>query len=462
MANARQITVALALSIASGCTAIPVVERETPVELPETFALAAATDATLAVCETLAPPAAAAWLERVSVGNHDLRVAAARIRQAEALAAAAASPLWPRLDAQLEAARANTPFVSSAFIPRSGVSTTWQGSLAAGYELDAWGKLRNERAAAELDADAARDNFDALGLTLHAQTLDTWFGAVAQRQLLELLDAQTDTSEKFLQLTRLRFGLGQVPAQDIGRQKQQLLSLNGQRSQSAAQAALTASRLEALAGVTPGALEVEPGELPPVSKMPDPGIPADIVNRRPDVQAAYAALAAADRRTAVAVAQRLPSLQLSASLLSIERTLADVFSDVFWSVGTAFAGNIFDAGGQRARIDLASARADEAVIDYADTLLRATREVHDALIRNASQDEFVASLDAQAKEARRVLTLTRNAYRQGQASYLDVLNALLSLQGLERQIVEGHRQQLSNRIDLCRAAGIAPGARLPS
>lgn len=452
----------LTVGALSACTAIPVAEREQPVPLPDAFALAADTAATLDVCTALAPPESSAWLERVSAGNFDLRTAAARVRQAEALAAASASPLWPRLDAQVEASRANTPFVPVAFIPRTGIATTWQGSIAASYELDVWARLRHEHAAAELDESAARYSLEALELMLGAQTLDAWFGAVSQRQLLGLLDAQTDTSEKFLELTRLRFGLGQVPAQDIGRQKQQLLSLNGQRTLTAAQSALSDSRLEALAGVVPGTLEVQAQALPPVPPIPDPGVPADIVNRRPDVQAAFASLAAADRRTAVAIAQRLPSVQLSTSLLSIEQTFADLFADAFWSIGATIAGNLFDAGGQRARIELASARAEQALIAYADTLLRATREVHEALIRNTTQDVFAASLDAQAHEARTVLALTRDAYRQGQASYLDVLNALLSLQGLERQIVDAHRQQLANRIDLCRAAGVAPGARIPS
>lgn len=451
-----------ALLVVAGCATTSPLRDPTPIATPSAFARADIAGASLAVCDTLAPRPAAEWLERVADDNLDLLGAIARVRQADALAAAARSPLWPRLDAQLETTRANTPFVPGAFIPRSGVATTWQGSLAASYELDVWGRVRHGSAAADFDAEAAHASLAALGLTLQAQALDAWFTAVAQLQLLGLLEQQTDTSGRFLELTRLRFGLGQVPAQDIGRQKQQLQSLEGQRRLTEAQAALAVSRLEALAGSVPGTHTLGIATLPAAPGIPNPGVPADVLARRPDVAAAWAVLAAADQRVAIAIAERLPALRLSASVLSVERTLGELFSDAFWSLGATLAGNIFDRGAQRSRIHLASARAEEALYDYADVLLRALREVHDALARNAGQDAFVASLEDQAGEARKVLLLTRDAYREGQVSYLEVLNALLSLQGLERQTVEAHRQQLANRIDLCRAAGVAPRAGRPT
>ncbi len=439
------------------CVAVPERDASTVVATPPVFQTAAQPQAPLAVCAALSPPGAQAWLQRVATDNLDLRRAAARLRQAEAIAASAASPLLPRLDAQIDATRSDSPFVRP--VPAPGTTTSWQGSVAASYELDVWSRLRNEKRAAELDAAATELNLQSLALTLQSQTLDAWYTTIAQRQLTALLDEQMSTSERFLELTRLRFGLGQVPAQDIGRQKQQVLNLRGQQVLASANAELLLSRLEALAGVAPGTYELATGPMPPAPAMPQPGLPADVVARRPDVQAAWAALAAADHRTAAAIAARLPSLRLSASLLSVEDSLADLFSDAFWSLGTTLAGTIFDRGGLRTRIALQDARAEEALVDYADALLQSLREVHDALLRNASQDEFLLSLDAQYAEAETVLTLTRDSYRAGQVSYLDVLNALLSVQGLQRQRIDAHRQQLSNRIDLCRAAGVAPGTR---
>lgn len=438
-----------------GCVSYRPATHSPLVTIPETFDSGPAR-APLVVCTQLvSDPAAIALLESHG-DNLDLQLAASRIRQAEATARLAGSPLWPRLDAQLEGSRGDTPFRN--FNPlATGTASTWQGSVAASYELDLWSRIRNESLAAQLEHAAADATREALAVSIKAQIYDAWLAAVAEQQLLSVLTQQVETSQKFLQLTRLRFGLGQVPATDIGRQEQQLLALQAQQSQARANTALLMLRLEQLLGAAPGQIPVTVHTLPPVTPVADPGVPAETILQRPDIRSAQLRLSAADRRTAAAISERLPRLRLSASLVSLEQDIGDIFREVFWSLGTSLSATLFDKGALEAAAELRRAQADEAFIEYSIALLRAVHEIQAALVRNARDDQLSVSIEAQHRESQRVLELTRDAYRQGQASYLDVLTALNSLQSLQRQRVTSHRQQLSSRIDLCRAAGVAPG-----
>ncbi|MBT8144048.1 MAG: efflux transporter outer membrane subunit [Gammaproteobacteria bacterium] len=446
----------------TGCSVYQPPQRDDNIVIPDSFEQPITATTSIGACHQLLP-AEASWLDEAIDSNLELARAAARLRQAEALAATSRSRLWPRLDTQLQYTRTDSPFSStSTVLAATGISESWQGAVAASYELDLWSQIRNENQANVLQAEAAAAALETIRIAIAAEALDSWAAAVAQQALVAELASQIETSEKFLELTRLRFGLGQAPAQDIGRQKQQLLSLQGQQAQVLAASDLARQRLAILLGQPPRAYESALPTLPAVPALPDPGIPADVIARRPDVRAAVASLNAADRRTAAAIAARLPGVSLTASLLSFERDLGDIFSDAYWSLGSTVAATLFDNGALQARVELQRAAADEAFIDYTEAVLTALHEVHGALVRNASQDQFVASLEAQYDEAQKVLTLTRDAYRQGQVSFLDVLTALTSVQSLERQRIEAQRQQLSNRIELCRAAGIAPGSRNPT
>ena len=409
-----------------------------------------------AVCSALASGPAAEFAGEVLSSNVDLKVAAARLRQAGAVARQAGAPRWPRLDGRIEGTRGDA---TGAGIPGVAprVSESYQGSVAASYEVDAWQRVAAGARAAELDARQSAELLASLRITVHAQTLETWYSLVAQRRLIDLLDAQAESSARFLELTRLRYGLGQTAAQDIGRQRQNLLSIEGQLAQAREQATVLEARLAALAGRTRQDLTATlPRALPPLPAAADPGVPASLAANRPDVRAAMAALAAADQRTAAAAADRLPRLTLTGSLSSVEDSLGDLFSDSLWQLGLSAAAPVFDAGATRARVDAAEAAAEVQLYTWASTMLEALREVETALAGNRYQADLIVSLDEQLAEAVRVLELTRDFYRLGQGDYLDVLTALLSQQSLQRQQLEARRRQFVNRVTLCRALGIGP------
>ncbi|MXX61123.1 MAG: TolC family protein [Holophagales bacterium] len=450
-------------AIAWGCTHTSVLERIPEVaEPPSEFDRGS--DVALGVaapgaCSALGDQTLRSLQDRLSGQSFDLQAAWRRVEAAEARARESGAYLMPRLDASLTG--------NDLTFPGSGIvnqfllaGAAWDSSLAASFEIDLWGRLRNRELAALLDAEASVHDLRSLAISLSSGLAEVWFGVVAERELIALLESQQRTSERFLELTQLRFGQGLGPAQDIGRQREQLLSLRGQIE-------LARGRLESLefqlATLLGSAERQTPddasglGSLLETAQQPELGVPAALLERRPDLQAARWRVEAADRRAAAAVKEWLPSLSLSALVTGRALDVAQVLDDLVRQIGGNGAQSVYAAGGRRARIDQAYAAAEESLYFYAQSLVNAVGEVQTALAVGRSSRELVANLEERLGEARRVLLLTSESYREGATDYLNVLTALLSQQGLEQALVDARRRQLASRLQLCRALGFAPG-----
>ncbi len=397
--------------------------------------------------------------DRLASQSFDLQAAWRRFEAAGARARESGAYLMPRVDTSLTG--------NDLTFPGGGIvnqfllaGAAWDSSLAASFEIDLWGRLRNRELAALLDAEASRQDLRSLAISLSSVLAEVWFGIVAERELIALLESQQRTSERFLELTQLRFGQGLGPAQDIGRQREQLLGLRGQIE-------LARGRLDSLefqlATLLGGVERETPGDSPGLgpllagSQRPDLGLPAQLLERRPDLQAARNRVEAADRRAAAAVKEWLPSLSLNALLTGRALEVVDVLDDLVRQIGGTGAQALYRGGGRRARIDQAYAAAEESLYAYAQSLVAAVGEVQTAFAVGRSSRELVLNIEERLAEARRVLLLTSESYREGATDYLNVLTALLSQQGLEQALVDARRQQLASRLQLCRALGFAPG-----
>lgn len=401
--------------------------------------------------------------------NLELRAAFARIRQARAIADQQQASLWPWLSAEGSVTQQRTDITSQfgADLPTGGGAaqepdffsiddsfTTYRGSLAASYEVDMWGKIRSQWEAAQLEAAAARAQAESLAITLTAQIAENWLELVYQRERIELIEEQIETSEKFYELTLLRLSQGTATALDVTQQKQNLESLRGQMSLARSAAATSQNQLAVLVGQAPQEdLGLDREELPDLAPIPSAGVPADLIERRPDVRAAMLQLRAADERIEAAVAERLPSLQLSVNPSVQATEIADLFEQLLYSVGASLSQPIFQGGRITAQIEQREAVAEEGLYNYAQTLLTALREVQDALIREQYQQEFVESLQTQLDSAERALELARDRYRLGALEYLRVLDSIQALQQTQQNLLDARRQQLSTRVGLCRALG---------
>lgn len=375
--------------------------------------------------------------------NFSLRAAWARLRQADAVARREGASLWPTLDAQGR--------VSHQDSDEGDAGTTRQAGFSAAYEIDLWGRLRATSEAAVMDAEASAADLRTAALSLSAEVADTWYQLVEQRAQFALIEGQIDTNRQLLKLVEARFRIGQASASDIYRQRQLLAQTEGERARTDTQRNTLRHRLTILLGSPPGTVSLpQAALLPAPGPLPATGLPADLLQRRPDLQAALLRLSAADARTGAAVTARYPRLDLSAALTT-PGTSGGLFDGWLGNITAQLSAPLFDGGRRRAEVERSRAAALESLNNYGQTLLEALGEVEDALVSERGQQIYLASLETQLQLVEAVVRQERQRYFQGDTDYLSVLDALRSLQALQRQQVTAQRQLISDRIVLVRA-----------
>ncbi|MFB6264338.1 MAG: TolC family protein, partial [Bradymonadaceae bacterium] len=337
---------------------------------------------------------------------------------------------------------------------QGGASTRYEASLAASYEVDVWGRFRKRAKAAKLEARAVRADARALAMTMTSRVADAWFDAVAARRQLELIDRQIEASKELLELTKVRYRRGLAEELDVIQQEQNVESLRGERARAELSLETAEHRLAVLTGREPGEdVEIGPETLPDLPALPEPGVPADLLTRRPDVRAALVRLKAADRRTAAAVADRLPRVKLSTSLLAQATQVGDLLDRLIWSATGTVSQSIFEGGRLKAAQRRTESEAERRLYAYGQTVLEALKDVRDALVGERRQKEVVASLEREQAKAKEALASARAQFREGAVDYFRVLEALQQLQSVQRELVRARRDQISYRTSLCRAIG---------
>jgi outer membrane protein TolC len=274
---------------------------------------------------------------------------------------------------------------------------------------------------------------------------------VEQRAQVALVESQIETNRQLLKLVEARFRIGQADASDIYRQRQLLAQTEGELAQAGSQLDSLKHQLAVLLGAYPGSRTLPAGsQLPIPGPLPALGVPAELLQRRPDLQAARLRIAAADARAAAAVAARYPRIDLSAALTTSSSS-GELFSNWLGSLVAQLTAPLFDGGQRSAEAQRTRAAVVEALNEYRQTLLEALGEVEVALAAEYGQRRYLASLEAQLRQAAAVQRQERQRYFQGDSDYLSVLDALRSRQALERQQVTARRQLVSDRIQLVRA-----------
>lgn len=384
-----------------------------------------------------------ALVERALAGNLELQVAWDRLRQAEAAARKAGADFYPTVDASAG--------LGYAFSSAGGGLDLGAG-LAAGYEVDLWGRVRSTADAAQLDARAARDAVDVAAISVAAQVATLWFQLVEQRAQLELLERQLERNRRVLELVELRFAIGQAGAADLLRQRQVLESARGDRARLEAAVGTLELGLAVLLGRPPGTPVAEPVavlvEPPP---LPATGLPAELLRRRPDVRQAWHVLLAADRRVAAAVADRYPRLSLSARAEVGYDARAEFGIGWLASLAANLLAPLFDGWKREAEVERTEAVASAALHAYGIELLGAFVEVEEALVRIRTQEELLEGLEQQLALARSTVEQARASYARGAVSYLQVLEAVQTEQALERTQLTARRELLLYVVALCRA-----------
>jgi outer membrane protein, multidrug efflux system len=192
-------------------------------------------------------------------------------------------------------------------------------------------------------------------------------------------------------------------------------------------------------------------ELPILPPMPNPGLPTDVLLRRPDVRQAYRRVQAADQRLAVAIANQYPRLSLSASATTSTASVSDLFDDWLANMAANLVQPLFDAGQRRAAVRQQRAVVRERFHVWSQTILEALLDVEIALTQERQQARLFNNLTRQLDLARQTYDRIRESFMKGQTDYIRVLESLQSMQALERQIVQARRILIQFRIDLYRS-----------
>jgi NodT family efflux transporter outer membrane factor (OMF) lipoprotein len=391
-----------------------------------------------------------ALIERALAGNMSLSRAAARLEQARAGAALRGAARRPELSVSgsvsvNERERAQTPGADTR-TESAGIT------LAAGYELDLWGRLTAIAREAELDRDASSEDLQAARVSVTAETALRYFELLGVRRKLHVVIDQLETSRSVAGLVELRFRRSQASALDVLQQRENVAAVEALLPHLEARESVLLNELAVLTGVPAGTrLALTARSLPAVPPLPEAGVPARLLARRPDVRAARLRLESSEWSVSAAQADRLPAVRITSSGGYSAGEISDLFDNWIAQLAAGLAGPLLDGGRRKAEVARAMAVVDERLSAYRSVLLEAVREVEDALVLDRRQGEHVAALERQLEAARLSRSEATARYQRGIESYLSVLLALGGVQRLERQIADARLERIAYRVNLYRA-----------
>jgi NodT family efflux transporter outer membrane factor (OMF) lipoprotein len=393
-------------------------------------------------------------VDRALDGNFTLAAAWERLQEAEAVVRRA------------RADRAVTVDGTASATVRDGSDVARRTELGLGleasYEVDAWGRIAAAIDAERRRAAATAADYRAAAITLSSEVALAWYGLVEARRQSDLVRVQLDTNQKVLLVLEERFETGQSGvAADVLRQRQLVEATREQLLVLEAEAAVLEHRLAVLEGRPPQGAAGDPaeGELPRVADLPATGLPADLLDRRPDIIAALRRLEAADADVAAAVRDQYPRIDLAAAIGTSGENPAGLFDDWLASLAAQLVAPLLDGDRRRSEIERTEAVRRRLLAEYGDAALVAFGEVEDALAREAAQVRRIDSLDRQLDLARRTYDQLRGQYLNGAADFIDLLTTLREQQQLERDRLTASVDRIRFRIALHRA--LAGGFETP-
>ena len=390
--------------------------------------------------------------------NSSLASAVARYDQSRALAAQAGAALIPEVDAvgavQANHQSKNRPLRLPAGSGPNNYDSDQIGA-AVNYELDLWGRIRNNIAASRDQAQASAADLRGVELSLQAQLADDYMalrGADAQLRLLQ--DTVTAYTRAF-DLTHTRHQGGAASGLDEGRAETQLRTAKAQIPDLKAQRALYEHAIAVLVGKPASSFSI-----PTTSAAPNPPktpvtAASSLLQRRPDVAAAERRAAAANAQIGVAKAAYFPTITLGLSAGFQDAGGVNLLQapNSYWTLGPSLVAPLFDGGRRKAQTRFAEAQFAQAAADYKQTVLGAFQNVEDQLALNNQladeADEQALAVAAAVKT--QDLALTR--YQLGAADYLEVTTAQTAALLLQESALTVQTRRLQASVDLVRALG---------
>ena len=401
-----------------------------------------------------------ALVERLNISNQNLAASEAQYRQARALVRGARAAFYPSLSSSAGASRSgqgtgSQSTSSGSNSNNSGVSTSYDLSLNAAWELDIWGKLRRSLESSRAGFEASAADLAALKLSLQAELVQNYLQLRVLDDQQRLLDATVAAYARSLKLTENQYNAGIVPKSDVSQALTQLKSTQAQAIDLQWQRAQLEHAIAVLIGVPPSELSIAVREqLPALPEIPV-ALPSQLLERRPDVAAAERRVIAANAEIGVAEAAWYPDLSISASGGYRGSSFADWIDlpNRFWSLGPQLALTLFDGGARSAELERSEAAYDQTVAQYRQSVLDSFREVEDYLVQlRVLEQEAVIQQEA-LDAARESLRLIENQYRAGTVDFNSVVNVQATALNNERSNLSLLGSRLTASVQLIAALG---------
>jgi NodT family efflux transporter outer membrane factor (OMF) lipoprotein len=409
-------------------------------------------------------------IERAIAGNLELRIAEARIREARAQRAIVAGGIYPTINAGASYSRQHPSQKGEFSDLNTGITKAlvgdkvldeyelYQVGFDASWEIDLFGGVRRRIEAADAQTEAVMEERRDVLIMLVAEVARNYIELRAAQRRLEI--AQTDLSAQraTLELVSQKRSAGLVTDLDVTRAAAQV-SLSESRIPTATQQirfsihALSALLPQDLDTLVPDLIAARP--MPSVPREVQVGIPAELLRRRPDIRRAERTLAAATAQIGAATADLYPRFSLDGtfSLEAIKFSWLGNWDSRTFGLGPSVLWPVFDAGRIRANIEVQNSRQEQALLDYERTVVRAIREVEDALLVFNSEQIRSSALADSAESSGESVELAQLAYDQGATDLLAVLDARRELYAAQDTLAASEQTVLTSVVALYKALG---------
>jgi NodT family efflux transporter outer membrane factor (OMF) lipoprotein len=461
----------------AGCTVGP--DYHAPATpMPPHFAAAAATPAAPAA-KTGDPPAIDfeiwwrslgdheldALIDRAIASNLDIQIALTRLQEARTQEAVVLGLALPEMSASggggvgtgSDLSRGRIAPALTSADNRTGLKHVASAvGFDAGWELDIFGKYRREIEAAGYDAQAAAAARNAVLVAVVADVARAYVDLRGLQMQLAVLSRNIDTARGTLEVVQMRFDRGLTNELDVTLARRQLATLEAEVAPFAAEISAARDTIAVLIGQFPEDLGQElarPGMIPPLPESIEPGLPLDLLRRRPDVGEAERQLAAATARIGVATADLFPHLAITGAVGYQAQDFGKLPATGIWSAGPAAYWSLLDFGTLDALVDIADLQTHERLVQYREDILFAVQQVDTAIANYAAQQQRLKSLGDALAASQRAVTLASQRYDRGLTDFLNLLDAERQEYDLESQYAVANQAAAEDFVALYRSLG---------
>ncbi len=388
-------------------------------------------------------------MAQARAGNLDLASAATRLLQADAQLRQTGATLLPSVDGSASGRRGGNS-------GDGNVSSGFNASLNASYEIDFWGRNRAAVEAAAANLNASRYDLEALAITTDASVARSWFQLVENQARLQLARDNLAAAEQVLNIVEARYRFGADDSLAVSQQRALVAQLRANLPALEQQTLQLRNSLALLLGQGP---DFVPGALPAMTDItvPEPGagLPSELLNRRPDIRASEQRLLAANANLTAARAALYPSIQLTGSYGAQSSALSDLVSNPLnpWSLAAGLTQPIFDGGRLRAQVEISEASQQEALIGYQRAILDALIDADTALGALQQARRQYQLQQAATAESELAFELAQARYKAGAIDLQNLLDTQRSYFQSQDSLVQQRAAWLLATVDLYRALG---------